>query len=115
MTDDRYRRIEEPGQREFVLGEVNRFLVEATLRGSESIGCTGVSFVLMGIGSWFRELAELDPRNTAQYFRTLAVLADPTTSRAAKLKAEQRRTTLFKALCETAGRELNTPNNGEVG
>lgn len=112
--DDRYRLIEEPGQREFVRSEMNRFLVEATERGCESIGCTGISFVLMGVGSWFRELCEIDPAVTAQYFRTLAVIADPKASESTKQKAEARRTRLFKALCGAAGRQIENQNDGDA-
>lgn len=100
---DRYRRLEDPDQRAFVRSEINRFLVDATKAGCESIGCTGVSFVLMGMAYWSEEIVELDPALAARYLRQLALIYDPKSNHQKRTRAELKRRDLFKQICAIAG------------
>lgn len=73
-----------------------------TEEGAKAIGCTGASFVVMGIAIWGAELAELDARAAAQMMRAIGDLYDPASSAAKKAHAEKKRraavTRLFAAL-----------------
>lgn len=99
---DRYRPITDPDQARFVHEEIRRHLITATERGTESLNCSGVSFVLMGTRVWLFELAEIDARATADYFRCLAKLVDPRTPPARRKMAEQIRQRQFQHICRKA-------------
>ncbi|SFY20420.1 hypothetical protein SAMN04244548_03066 [Paracoccus pantotrophus] len=70
---------------------VHAHLIECTGLGAKAVGCTGASFVTMGIGIWAAELAELDGKATAILLRALADIMDPKNTPAAKAAAESRR------------------------
>lgn len=99
MSDDRYRNITDPAQRAFVTDEIRRYLLAATERACESLSCTGVSFVLMGVRYWLTELAEIDARQAARYFRALADWIDPDSPPRRVELAVKRQKKAFLALC----------------
>ncbi|MBN9078554.1 MAG: hypothetical protein BGN87_00315 [Rhizobiales bacterium 65-79] len=70
----------------------------ATDVGARAIGATGASFVLIGMGVWATELAELDGRAAAKYLRALADEFDPATNENKKLRAEKDRAQAVRAL-----------------
>lgn len=70
---------------------IHSYLMATTTLGAQAVGCTGASFVTMGIGVWAAELAELDPRATGVLLRALADKLDPKATPAAKAAAESRR------------------------
>ena len=70
---------------------VNHFLTEATSVGCKAIGCTGAAFVTTAITLWTEEMAEVDARNTARFYRALADLCDPDVSDAVRKQAARRR------------------------
>ncbi|EEX09598.1 hypothetical protein SL1157_1640 [Ruegeria lacuscaerulensis ITI-1157] len=67
------------------------YLTAATIGGAKAIGCTGASFVIIGISLWLAELDELDPRATSQMLHALSVLHDPKANPTQKARAERRR------------------------
>lgn len=73
-------------------------LLECTDLGSRAVGCTGASFVTMGIGIWAAELAELDARATAILLRALADIMDPKSTPGGRAEAENRRQYAVKML-----------------
>lgn len=74
-----------------VLETAHDHLLACTSNGSQALGCTGASFVTMGIGLWAAELAELDPRATAILLRALADMVDPANTPAGRSEAAARR------------------------
>jgi|GEM_PF-3026389 len=70
---------------------IHAHLIECTRHGARSLGCTGASFVTMGIGIWAAELAELDGRATAKFLRALADIMEPGHSPVQKQNAEAKR------------------------
>ncbi|RNF35108.1 hypothetical protein A7A09_008855 [Paracoccus methylarcula] len=73
-------------------------MLECTRLGARVAGCTGASFVTLGIGIWAAELAEQDGRATAILLRALADIMDPKNKPAAKAGAEARRQYAVKQL-----------------
>lgn len=67
------------------------YLLAVTEEGSKALGCTGASFVLIGLGIWIEELSELDRRATAQMLRAIADIHDPGSNDIKKAKAEKKR------------------------
>ncbi|WP_423212278.1 hypothetical protein [Paracoccus yeei] len=78
-------------QADVVSSIVHAHLIECTSLGARALGCTGTSFVTMGMGIWATELAELDGKAAAQFLRALADLMEPGRKPAAKQEAEARR------------------------
>ncbi|AET73324.1 hypothetical protein EMVG_00038 [Emiliania huxleyi virus PS401] len=66
-------------------------LLAVTEVGAKAVGCTGASFVVMGLGIWAAELAELDARNTSRMLHALADLYDPASNDTKRIKAEKKR------------------------
>ncbi|WP_422074156.1 hypothetical protein [Tranquillimonas rosea] len=66
-------------------------LQNATQDGATTIGCTGASFVILGLGIWASELVELDPKASARMLRSLADIYDPATNDTKKMHAEKKR------------------------
>jgi|AntRauTorcE11897_2_1112592.scaffolds.fasta_scaffold54301_2 hypothetical protein len=102
---NRHRQITAPDQVAFVLSELNRILVDATERGCESLSCSGVSFVLLGMREWVWELRELDARLTAEHLRALADCVDPGSSTLKRDSAAKRVRSTFTRLCDGAVRK----------
>ncbi|MBN9065748.1 MAG: hypothetical protein J0H60_04520 [Rhizobiales bacterium] len=73
-------------------------MLAATSVGAKAIGATGASFVIIGMGVWATELAELESRAAAKYLRALADIFDPTTNERQKLRAEKDRSQAVRAL-----------------
>lgn len=92
MNDPR-RPIRTPDQEEQsrVRGVVHDHLLEVTSKGAKAIGCTGASFMMMGMGVWAAELAELDAKATAQLLSALGDLYHPGSNDGQKIRAEKRR------------------------
>lgn len=73
-------------------------LYQCTQRGCTRLGCSGVSFVTMGMGLWTAELAKLDGRAAAKLMRALADMFDPESSIETKDQAEQDRSDAAREL-----------------
>ncbi len=73
-------------------------MLDMTSVGAKAVGCTGASFVFLGLGIWAEELAELDPKAAVQFFSAVAVLIDPNANHAKKLRAEKKRAAAVKSL-----------------
>lgn len=110
MTDPRkpIRRPDADGQ-EAVRQIVLAHLLEATEAGAWSIGCTGASFVIMGIGIWCSELVELDARATAQMLRAVADIYGPAVNDAGKVRAENKRRAAVNRLLAAVDLDMATP------
>jgi hypothetical protein len=70
---------------------LHAFLLDATSQGCKIVGCTGASFVIMGINVWASELVELDRKAASQMFRAIGDLYDPTANDTKRIRAEKRR------------------------
>lgn len=81
-----------------ILDTVHQVLLATTKVGAEKIGATGATFVIIGMGVWTVELAELDGRATAKYLRALADIFDPRTNENQKRRAEKDRSQAVRAL-----------------
>lgn len=66
-------------------------LCSVTEQGAKALGCTGASFVILGIGIWAQEIAELDPKAAAQMLRSIADIYDPAVNDTGKARAERKR------------------------
>lgn len=84
-------------------------LIGATEEGAKAIGCTGASFVILGIGIWTSELAELDGRASAQMLRALADLYDPASNHTKKQHAEKKRRAAVSRLFAALDLDMATP------
>lgn len=56
-------------------------LLKATDAGAQELGCTGATFVVLCMGLWIMELAEVDQKATASMLAALATLHDPAASK----------------------------------
>ncbi len=86
-----------------------RYLRLATEQGSQAIGCTGASFVLMGIGLWALELAELDAKAASRLLSALATIVDPKKNPRQKAHAEEERKKAVRAILAALDLEMATP------
>lgn len=92
MTDPRKPTSRPQGEAEnHIRATAYQHLMAATQSGSQAIGCTGASFVVLGLGLWASELAELDQAATAKMLAALATLYDPAASDIKKAHAERKR------------------------
>ena len=110
MNDPR-RPIRRPDEQEQerVRNTVHDHLLEITSKGAESIGCTGASFVMMGIGVWAAELAELDQKATAQLLSALGDLYNPASNDGQRRRAEKRRRQAVEKLHAAVDISMATP------
>lgn len=86
---------------------VNKHLIDCTIAGATELGCTGASFVALGVGMWAAEMAELDGKATAQFLRALADMVEPGRSREEKQEAEARRQQAVKRLMAAVDLMMN--------
>tara|TARA_R110002049_G_scaffold45609_10_gene133020 strand:+ start:520 stop:864 length:345 start_codon:yes stop_codon:yes gene_type:complete len=84
-------------------------LLKATENGAKDIGCTGASFVMVGLGIWTSELMELDARATSQLMHALAVFADPSANQTKKMHAERKRAAAVRKLFAALDIEMAPP------
>ena len=84
-------------------------LMSATEAGSKALGCTGASFVVLGISIWGGELAGLDARAAAQMMRAIGDIYDPATSVARKAHAEKKRRAAVNRLFAALDLEMAKP------
>lgn len=84
-------------------------LLAVTEQGSKAIGCTGASFVILGIGMWGAELAELDAKAAGQMLRAIADLYDPASNQAKKIRAEKKRRAAVAKLLSALDLEMAKP------
>ena len=84
-------------------------LLAVTEEGARSIGCTGASFVIMGMGIWGGELSELHPRAAAQMMRALADIYDPATNPTQKARAEKKRRAAVDKLLAAVDLDMADP------
>lgn len=84
-------------------------LMMATSEGAKAVGCTGASFVIMGIGIWAAELSELDQKATSQMLRSLGDLYDPSSNHAKKQNAEKKRRAAVNKLFAALDLEMAAP------
>lgn len=73
-------------------------LLAVTETGARAIGCSGASFVMIGMALWAAEMAELDPKATAKLLRSLGTIYDPKSSDNQKRAAEIMRHAAVKQL-----------------
>lgn len=85
------------------------FLLSATENGAKALGCTGASFVIIGLGLWAQELSELDAPALAQMLRSLADIYDPASSDPRKTFAERKRRTAVETLLAAVDMQMATP------
>lgn len=85
-------------------------LIECTTQGARSIGCTGASFVILGLRIWAQELAELDGKASAQMLRALADIFDPSSNHKKKLHAEKKRRAAVQRLLAAVDLDMSTPS-----
>lgn len=85
-------------------------LLAVTQEGARAIGCTGASFVILGMGIWGAELAELDPKAAAQMLRSLGDLYDPAVNQTGKIRAEKKRRKAVVRLLATVDLEMAEPH-----
>lgn len=103
----------DPAAQDAVRSMAHAYLLDVTALGSKAIGCTGVSFVLMGIGIWAAELSELDRKAVAMLFAALSVIYDPSASDAQKMRAERKRRKAVNRLFAALDLEM-TPAQGRA-
>lgn len=84
-------------------------LMAATSEGAKMVGCTGASFVIMGIGIWAAELCELDQRAVSKMFEALAVIYDPSANDRQKIKSEKSRRAAVDKIFAALDLEMNPP------
>lgn len=84
-------------------------LLAATEAGAKAIGCTGASFVILGIGIWGSELAELDAKAASQMLRSIADLYDPASNHTKKIQAEKKRRAAVNRLLAAVDLEMSKP------
>jgi len=70
----------------------------ATDAGAREIGTTGASFVMIGMGVWAAELAELDAAATAGLLRALGDFYDPKSSPEQKARADAERSRAVRSI-----------------
>ncbi len=85
-----------------------KHLTTATQNGSQDLGCTGASFVIIGISLWLADLNELDPRATSQMLAALSAIYDPKANPAQKARAERRRKAAVDKLFAAVDRMMNS-------
>lgn len=90
-----------------ILGIVHQHLLAATDVGAQALGATGATFVIVGVSVWAIELAELDGRAMAKYYRALADIFDPRTNENQKRRAEKDRSQAVRALYGALDLEMN--------
>ncbi|SMO97220.1 hypothetical protein SAMN06265173_13542 [Thalassovita litoralis] len=86
---------------------IHAHLMDATARGSRAAGCTGMSFVMIGMTIWAGELAELDPRSLSKMLDALSVIYDPAANATQKARAEKRRRAAVDKLFAALDLEMN--------
>jgi hypothetical protein len=69
-----------------------------TSAGAKAIGGTGASFVMIGMGVWAAELAELDGGAAAKFLHALADISDPANNENQKRRVEEDRRHAVRAL-----------------
>lgn len=79
------------GSQDIIRQIAHAHLMECTTMGAKALGCSGASFVMLGIAIWAAELAELDRRAAAQMLAAIADLYDPASNDTKKRHAEKRR------------------------
>lgn len=88
---------------------IHAHLIECTDAGARAVGCTGASFVTMGIGIWAAELAELNGRATAILLRALSDIMDPKNTPAGRAAAESRRQYAVRLLHQSVDLAMSKP------
>lgn len=84
-------------------------LLKLTEQGAQAMGCTGVSFVLMGMSIWTSELTELDSKAATQLLRSLADLYDPNTNDTGKARAEKKRRSAVNRIFAAVDLDMSKP------
>lgn len=90
---------------------VHGHLIECTGHGTRALGCSGASFVTMGMGLWAAELAELDGKASAAFLRSLADIVDPASKPPARIRAEEYRKCAVRKLMVAVDLMMN-PSEG---
>lgn len=92
---------------------VHRHLLAATEKGAKEIGCSGLSFVLIAMGSLTNELHELDPRATCKFLAALRIIFDPRATPRQKAYAEKKRAAAVRSLMAALDLQMN-PKQGSA-
>ncbi len=87
-----------PEQQRSIMAQAHEVMFMATKMGISTIGCSGVSFIAIGISAWIAELSELDSEATSDMLRSLAVIQDPSKSDAERAMAEANRKDAVKRI-----------------
>lgn len=108
MNVDPRKRVERPEgtHADLVRLAVHDILITATSEGCKATGVSGASFVLIGLGTWIMELAEVEPAATAKMLRALADYYDPASPEIAKTYAETRRKEAVDAIFAAADLDM---------
>jgi hypothetical protein len=88
---------------------IHAYLLAVTEQGAKAVGCTGAAFVTSGLGIWAGELAELDPKATAQFLRAVADIFDPEVKPQGKARAEKKRAAAVRKLLAAVDLDMATP------
>jgi hypothetical protein len=99
----------DPNAQDSVREIAYRHLLAVTELGAREIGCSGASFVMIGLGIWAAELHDLDPKAAAQLLRSLATLYDPKASDNQKRAAEKKRHAAVTRLHAAVDLDMATP------
>lgn len=84
-------------------------LLAVTEEGAKAVGCTGASFVILGMAIWGSELAELDAKAAAQMLRSIADIYDPTLNATKKMRAEKKRRAAVDRLLAAVDLDMAQP------
>lgn len=89
-------------ERDAVLGRVTEVLTDTVETGVQTIGTSGIDFVMLSMAVWWAELVDLDARATSAMFAALSIIADPQASTMDKIAAEQCRIDTARDLIKAA-------------
>ncbi|MEM8822061.1 MAG: hypothetical protein AAGF30_00475 [Pseudomonadota bacterium] len=101
-----------PDQEQMVRQKVRDALLAATDVACRAIGCTGISFVIMGTQRWAEDLAELDQKAAAKFYRALADIYDPASTDGKRAVAERKRRHAVDRLRLALDVDMQTPTDG---
>jgi hypothetical protein len=99
----------DPDANRWARDTIHAYLLAATEEGSKAVGCTGASFVTSGLGIWAAELAELDPKATAQFLRAVADIFDPEVKPQGRARADKKRAAAVRKLLAAVDLDMAEP------
>ncbi|MEN5275808.1 hypothetical protein ABE527_02550 [Brucella sp. TWI432] len=110
MTDPRKTVVRPSAQGQVqILKDVEDLLLEATAAAAQRLGMSGASFVMIGMGVWAAELAEVNGPSSAKFIRALGTIFDPDASPMQKEAAEVERSKALHEIYATVDMLTSTP------